>query len=80
MKNIFKAFLLVIISLYNLLGQCVVCKSAVESARQQSMEGLAKGVNTGILYLLPVPYLLVVGIGIWWYKNYKKKQRENQEF
>ncbi len=77
MKRIFQAFLLIIIFLYTSFGQCIVCKSAVESARQQSMEGLAKGVNTGILYLLPLPYLLVVGIGIWWYRNYKKKQKEN---
>ena len=74
-QRLLQVFIWTIITTYSLLGQCIVCKSSVENARQESMEGLAKGINMGILYLLPIPYLLVGGIGLWWYWNYRKKNK-----
>lgn len=32
-----------------------------------------KGLNNGIIYLLAIPYLLITGIGLLWYRNYRKK-------
>ena len=39
-------------------GQCAMCKSNVESARSTD-KGFASGLNTGILYLLAMPFLAV---------------------
>ncbi|MFD1628723.1 hypothetical protein [Pseudopedobacter beijingensis] len=53
-------------------AQCAMCQSTVES---NVMEGgsTAKKLNSGIMYLLAAPYLVVAGIGFLWYKKYRKK-------
>lgn len=52
-------------------AQCAMCRAVLESEGDQ---GLAKGVNNGILFLMAVPYILVGGIGYLIYtKWYKKK-------
>ncbi len=38
----------------------------------------AKGLNAGIMYLLVMPYLLVGGIGYYWYAN-QRNQGSNRE-
>ncbi|RZL19936.1 MAG: hypothetical protein EOO89_01810 [Pedobacter sp.] len=53
-------------------AQCSMCTI---SAEQGSKNGntQSKGINDGIIYLLAFPYLLIAGIGILWYRNYRKK-------
>lgn len=53
-------------------AQCSMCTI---SAEQGSKNGntQSKGINDGIIYLLVFPYLLITGIGILWYRNYRKK-------
>lgn len=53
-------------------AQCAMCGSTVNTA---SAEGSSKasGLNTGILYMLAVPYMALMGIGFLWYKKYRKK-------
>jgi len=58
---------LLFISAYG-FSQCAMCKAVVESGDAE----IAKGLNSGILYLMAFPYLLV-GIAIYLiYRNYKK--------
>ena len=52
-------------------SQCSLCKSSAESSLKEG-NTQAKGLNMGIMYLLMMPYLLVGGIGYYWYKNHKK--------
>ena len=52
------------------IGQCSMCKAVVES----DMEGggtTAAGLNSGILYLMMFPYLLI-GTVAFFYFRYKK--------
>ena len=53
-------------------AQCSMCRRVAES----NLEGgdkKGRGLNTGILYLMSIPYLMGgVGVFIWW-KNSKKK-------
>lgn len=59
--------LCLIVSSYASYGQCVMCKAAAEQSNY------ASGINEGILYLMPLPALLIFSIiGILYY-NYKKK-------
>lgn len=59
-----------------ILAQCPMCKAALESnMKEGGKTGL--GINDGILYLLFAPYLIVMVIGIIWWKN--KKALEKQE-
>ena len=53
-------------------AQCSMCTiSAEQGTKNGNTQG--KGLNSGIIYLLAIPYLLIAGIGILWYKNYRKK-------
>ncbi|MNL81895.1 hypothetical protein D3C87_2091340 [compost metagenome] len=36
------------------------------------------GLNTGIMFLFVIPYILVAVIGYLWYRNSKKAQAERQ--
>jgi hypothetical protein len=54
-------------------AQCALCKASAESSLKEG-KTQAKGLNTGILYLLVMPYLLVGGIGYWWYTQRKKSE------
>jgi hypothetical protein len=53
-------------------AQCSMCTiSAEQGTKNGNTQG--KGLNSGILYLLAIPYLLITGIGVLWYRNYRKK-------
>ena len=66
MKKIF--FLFVLFLSQNILAQCAMCKAVVESGDAE----IAEGVNSGILYLMAFPYILVAVAGYFIYKNHKK--------
>ena len=51
-------------------GQCAMCKATAEQSNY------ASGINEGILYLMPLPALLMAVIGTILYVNYKKKIAE----
>ena len=49
-------------------AQCAMCKAVVESGDAE----IAESVNSGIIYLMAFPYILVA-IGVYFlYKNYRK--------
>jgi len=53
-------------------AQCSLCTlNAENSVQNGNTEG--NGLNSGILYLLAAPYLAVAGVGLLWYKKYKRK-------
>jgi hypothetical protein len=43
-------------------AQCAICKQAASSSLDNNPNSVAKGLNTGILYLLALPYLLIAFI------------------
>ncbi|MCY1550689.1 hypothetical protein D9M68_869600 [compost metagenome] len=49
--------------------------NAEQSTKNGNTQG--KGLNDGIVYLLALPYLLIGGIGVIWYRNYRKKLEKN---
>ena len=59
-------------------AQCAMCKASAESSLKEGNK-TAAGLNTGILYLLVMPYLLVGGIGYYWYITNKKKSVQDEE-
>jgi hypothetical protein len=55
----------------SLFAQCPMCKIAAESnLKNGGTQG--KGLNLGILYMLATPYLLIGGIGLFWWKNKRR--------
>jgi hypothetical protein len=66
MKKI-AAILLVMMS-QMMSAQCAMCKAVVESGDAE----IAESVNSGIIYLMAFPYILV-GVGVYFlYRNWKK--------
>jgi len=53
-------------------AQCAMCQATVESNLKNGGT-TGSGLNGGIMYLLAVPYIAMAGIGILWYKKYRKK-------
>jgi len=69
-----KLLLFVIFSLVlsvDIQAQCAMCKAAVE-ANLEAGDNIGAGLNTGILYLMAMPYIAVFLFGFFWYKQHKK--------
>ena len=55
-------------------AQCAMCKRTAETDNESQQKPTAgKSLNSGILYLLSVPYLIGAVGAVMWYKNRKKE-------
>ena len=70
--NIFLFFCFVLIS-QNANAQCAMCKAVVE-ANLESGGSIGAGLNDGILYLMAMPYISMIVVGLIWY-NLKKEPK-----
>jgi heme/copper-type cytochrome/quinol oxidase subunit 2 len=68
MKKIIISIVL-FLTFLNSNAQCAMCKAVVESGGDTSQ---AEGLNTGIIYLMVFPYLLV-GVLLYFIIKYRKK-------
>lgn len=65
--------MLVLLFAPDLAAQCPMCRMSAESnLKNGGTEG--RGLNTGILYMLAMPYMLVAAIGYWWWRNRKSTE------
>lgn len=55
-----------------LQAQCAMCRATVESSAN-TPKGKGKGINSGILYLMVIPYLMAAAIGYFWYKHSRRE-------
>jgi hypothetical protein len=69
MKKQLLLALVTMMAVANASAQCAMCRSTLENNVSNGDPGIAAGINTGILFLLALPYLAVVVIGILWYKS-----------
>jgi hypothetical protein len=74
----FFRFLLIFVSFFfvevSSFGQCAMCRASVENNVSNGDTSIGAGLNTGILYLFVMPYLLAAIIGFFWWKSAKKKK------
>ena len=56
-------------------AQCSMCKAILESSVDGNAKGPGSGINNGILYLLPLPYILIALVAIFIYRHNKKRAR-----
>lgn len=40
-------------------AQCAMCKAVAENAQDESGYGLTNGLNSGILFIMAIPYILL---------------------
>ena len=77
-KLLTRLVLLIAISLFATLpaeAQCAMCKAIAESNSQGGGE-IAAGLNTGILYLMVFPYLIIAAVA---YAFYRQRKLNSQE-
>ena len=72
MKKIIFSLIVFVIAQANTFAQCAMCRMTVESTVSDGRSQIASNLNTGILYLLTAPYLLVVVVGYLWWRSSKK--------
>lgn len=63
---------LVMLSPLTTWAQCAMCRTQLENNVSNGDIGIAAGINTGILYLLSLPYLAILVLGYVWYRNSRK--------
>lgn len=70
MPKVFIKSLFVIVAFFLMshqaIAQCAMCRASAENSN------IAAGINTGVLYLLLFPFLVIFGGGIYWYFNKEK--------
>lgn len=69
MKKLFVLAAFVLLATLDAAAQCAMCRSTLENNFSNGNPGIAAGINSGILYLLVMPYLAVMVIGYFWYKT-----------
>jgi hypothetical protein len=73
---ILSLFVFLVLSLSYLPQVHAQCSMCTINAEQGSKNGntTTKGINTGVLYLMAAPFLLIAGVGSIWYLKYRKDE------
>ena len=66
---------LLLLTQIDAVAQCAMCRTTVESSISNGRSNIATGLNTGILYLLAAPYLIVAAIAFLWFRQSKQEQQ-----
>ncbi|REA59908.1 hypothetical protein DSL64_16510 [Dyadobacter luteus] len=71
---LFGMLAMLVLSSVDTWAQCAMCRGSVESTIGNGRNNVGVGLNTGIVYLFVMPYLIVAVIGYLWYRNSKRDQ------
>jgi hypothetical protein len=55
-------------------AQCAMCRASVENSISENSESFGASLNTGILYLFVMPYILVAIFAWLWYRGRRKNE------
>lgn len=69
---IFIAFLLLFSM--DVEAQCSMCKAVLESNMQNGGDAIGRGINSGIIYIMFMPYILMSIVGFFIYKHHMKNK------
>lgn len=75
LKKPFIVIVLLLTTVISSVAQCAMCKATLET----SDGSVGGGINEGILYIMPVPYILLATIGFLVYRRVKKIKKDNAE-
>lgn len=82
MKKLTSTILLILIAVVLNAGQawaqCAMCRGSVESTMGNGRNNVGIGLNTGIMYLFIMPYLIFAVVGYLWYRNSRKARDEQR--
>jgi len=69
--TILVATLLLVID-QDIFAQCAMCRATVENNLNSGASSIGAGLNSGILYLMAFPYVLLSIVAFVWYRTYRK--------
>lgn len=72
------ALVLLLVVRFNTAAQCAMCRATVENNVSNGELSIGAGLNTGILYLMLLPYIILGTIAYLWYRN-SRKYTDQQE-
>tara|TARA_B110000037_G_scaffold115918_1_gene133134 strand:+ start:643 stop:876 length:234 start_codon:yes stop_codon:yes gene_type:complete len=75
MKKAILILVLLVMVIIDAGAQCSMC-GAVSEAAQKNGSDVAEGLNAGILYLMGVPYVLLLGVGFLLFRKLKQSKAE----
>lgn len=75
MKFVFLTFCAILFSGATALAQCAMCRTTLENNFSNGSPGIGAGINTGIIYLLLLPYLAIIVVGYLWFKSSRNGQK-----
>jgi hypothetical protein len=76
MKRVAICLVFLLTSAQSIFAQCAMCRTTIENNYSNGNPGIAAGINTGILYLLSMPYLAIIIITYLWYKSSKNASKK----
>jgi hypothetical protein len=74
-KTVLFIALILLVSI-DLSAQCSMCSAVVESSEKSGSE-IGQGLNAGILYLMGIPYALLLGMGFLLFRKLNQNKSEN---
>lgn len=74
-KVLVAALFFVLVDVTAGFAQCAMCRATIENNYSNGNPGIAAGINTGILYLLAMPYLAAMILGYLWFKSSKNARK-----
>ncbi len=66
-------FILLVFFSPDLSAQCAMCKAVAESGTENGNKAAA-GLNSGILYLVMIPYLILGSLVFLWWKYFRNRE------
>ena len=82
MKKLTSTILVTLIAVVMNVGQgwaqCAMCRGSVESTMGNGRNNVGIGLNTGIMYLFVMPYLIFAVVGYLWYRNSRRARDEQR--
>ena len=75
MKFVFLTACAIFFSGASALAQCAMCRTTLENNFSNGDPGIGAGINTGIIYLLLLPYLAIIVVGYLWFKSSRNAQK-----
>ncbi|SFX96522.1 hypothetical protein [Cytophaga hutchinsonii] len=57
-------------------AQCAMCRAQLETADNAGADAKNTGINSGILYLMLFPYILIAFIAFLWYRSSQKSKQQ----
>lgn len=58
-------------------AQCAMCKAQLETGAAAAPDAKNTGINSGILYLMLFPYIIIGTIAFMWYRSSQKNKHAN---